>query len=203
MQTTAGIRLVWHKAVSAWFESYLRIDTRGAVGPTTSEGVHYTPLPYVMIPGIFQAVTLGPGDVFVDVGCGKGRVVCCACRLPVKRVVALELNDSLLQQTLINVSRVRGRRAVVEPVKGSAEQYEFADATVVYLYNPFNGRITESVVDRLFESFSKSPRPMRVAYANPVHETALMKHGWLEKFDEWPADVFPGFGYRVSFWRSR
>jgi len=140
--------------------------------------------------------------VFVDIGCGKGRVVCCVCRFPIKKVVALELNHDLLDQALSNVERMRGRKALIEPVQKTAEDYEYPDATVVYLYNPFNARITDLVMDRLFRSYSQSPRLVRVVYANPVHETAFERHGWLKKYDEWPASEFPVFGYPVSFWRS-
>src|SRR5262249_16705051 len=120
-------QILWHKAYSWWYEFYLHIDTRGAVQPLTNEGVHYTPLPYPMIARMLKLLDLTPNDVFVDVGCGKGRVVCCACRLPVKRVVALELNRNLLDQAVENARKVRGRRAPVDPVATSAEEYDYAD----------------------------------------------------------------------------
>jgi SAM-dependent methyltransferase len=193
---------LWHKVVSFCFEFYLGIDTRGAVQAPTSEGVHYTPLPYPMIFRMLKVLNLNSSDVFVDVGCGKGRVVCCASRLPIKKVVALELNPHLLDQAVDNVRKVRGRRTIVEPVRTSAEAYDYAGTTVAYLYNPFNARLTELVVEQLYVSYSSYPRPMRLVYANPVHETVLMKHGWLQKYAEWPATDFPSFGYPVSFWRS-
>jgi len=199
---TRALQSAWHKALSLWYEAYLGIDTRGAVDPLTPDGVHYTPLPYAMILRLIDFLSLEPADVFVDVGCGKGRVTACICRLPIERVVALELNGTLLEQAMLNASRVRGKIAPVEAVHGPAEQYDYHDTTVAYLYNPFSERLTNEVVDRLFASYSKRPRPIRVVYANPVHEAALERHGWLQKFAEWPATDFPSFGYPVSFWRS-
>jgi predicted RNA methylase len=194
--------VLWHKVYSWCCELCLRLDTRGAVQPLTDEGVHYTPLPYPLIARMLRVLDLRSSDVFVDVGCGKGRVVCCACRLLVKRVVALELNRELLDQAMENARRVRGRRAPVEPVGISADEYEFSDATVVYLYNPFNARITGLVMEQLYRSYLQAPRTIRVVYANPVHESVLTQRGWLEKYAEWPPDDFPVFGYRVSFWRT-
>jgi hypothetical protein len=196
------LQVLWHRAYSWWYEFYLRIETRGAVQPVTHEGVHYTPLPYPMIFRMLRLLDLQPSDVFVDVGCGKGRVVCCVCRVPIRTVVALELNNELLGQALENTARVRGRRTTVVPVALSAESYNYDAATVVYLYNPFNERITRLVLRRLYESYLAVPRPIRVVYANPVHESLLKEHGWLEKYAEWPSDAFPVFGYPVSFWRS-
>ena len=196
------LNIAWHKLSSLFWESYLGIDTRGAVQPPTEEGVHYTPLPYPMIFRMFDVLELNSDDVFVDIGCGKGRVVCCACRLPINKVVALELNAELLGQASANVRHVRGGIAPVLPVSKSAEEYDYADVTVAYLYNPFNERLTAGVMDRLFASYSERPRPMRIVYANPVHEGVMSRHGWLKKHDEWSASAFPVFGYRVSFWKT-
>jgi hypothetical protein len=85
----------------------------------------------------------------------------------------------------------------------SAEDCNYDDATVVYLYNPFNARLTELVMDKLFQSYCRCPRRLRVVYANPVHEHAFRRHDWLEKYEEWPATDFPVFGYAVSFWEAR
>ena len=196
------LQILWHKGVSACVEAYLGINTRGAVSAPNDEGVHYTPLPYPLIFKMLAMLELQPHDVFVDIGCGKGRVVCCASRRTVTKVVALELNGDLLAQMRDNVRRLRGRKAPVDAVQRSADEYEFPDVTVAYLYNPFNARLTERVMERLFQSYVTNPRQVRVIYANPVHETAMLKHGWLRKYHEWPASDFPVFGYPVSFWRS-
>ena len=202
MHSDRDLTILWHKAYSWWWEAFLGVNTRGAVGPPTSEGVHYTPLPYPMIFRMLRSLNLTADDVFVDVGCGKGRVVCCASRLPIRKVVAIELNGELLDLAVANAAKVRGRRAPVEPIRLSAEAYEYANATVVYLYNPFNARITGLVMGNLLSSQLRRPRPVRVVYANPIHEAELQRHGWLEKYDHWPASDFPVFGYPVSFWRS-
>jgi SAM-dependent methyltransferase len=200
---TRRLTIPWHKAVSWWFERSLGIETRGMVEPPTAEGVHYTPLPYPMIFRMFEQLALDRDDVFVDIGCGKGRVVCCTCRLPIRKVVGIEMNGTLLDKTRDNLNRLRGKQAPVVLVERSAEDYDYADATIAYLYNPFNERITQLVVDRLFESYTSRTRRMQVVYANPVHEHTLRKHDWLEKHTEWPASAFPVFAYAVSFWRTR
>src|SRR5690349_9126397 len=133
----------WHKLESWWAESYLGIDTRGLVLPPTEEGVHYTPLPYPIIFRMRKRLKMQAEDVFYDIGCGKGRVVCCMCRMPIKKVVAIELNEKLLRQTVENVSKLRNRKSPLEPLSKSAEDCNYDDATVVYLYNPFNARLTE------------------------------------------------------------
>src|SRR5690349_1745683 len=116
----ADLKTFYHKLESWWAEFSLGIDTRGFVNPPTSEGVHYTPLPYPIIFKMRKLLAMKPEDVFYDIGCGKGRVVCCMCQEPIKKVVAIELNEELLQQTLNNVSKLKNRKCPVEPLRRSA-----------------------------------------------------------------------------------
>lgn len=199
---TRILRVIWQKVQSLWFEIYFGIHTRGYAPPPTDEGISYSPLPYSVIFRMLKYLDMKEHDVFVDVGCGKGRVVCCVCRTPIKKVVAIELNRELLNQALVNTRRLRGKISLVEPVLKSAEDYDYEDATVVYFYNPFSARLVELVMERLFESFMRSPRLICVVYANPIHTEAIGRLNWLEKYEEWPASEFPGFGCPVSFWRS-
>jgi hypothetical protein len=189
-------------AVSALVERWLRIQTTGRVNSIGAESVHYTPLPYMLIFRMLQVLALGPEDVFVDIGCGKGRVLCCASRHSLKGVVGIELNEVLLRIAERNLKRLRGRVTPVNLLHVSAEQYAYDEATVIYLYNPFNRAITEKVIDQIYASHQRSPRRLRVVYANPVHEQVFTKHGWLRKFAEWSASDYQRFGYPVSFWET-
>ena len=195
-----NLSLFSQKVRSFVSERYLGIDTTGAVDPTVKWGVHYTPLPYHIISRILTRLELERSDIFVDIGCGKGRVVCCACRLPVRRVVGIEVNQDLLKQADSNVAHMRGPKASFEPIPLPAEAYDYPDATAIYLYNPFDRPIMDQVFQKLTQSYLRNPRRIRVAYANCVHEEPLRQTGWLKKQDEWPAREFPGFGCPISFW---
>lgn len=199
---TSQISVAWQKLSSVLTERWLGIQTTDRVEALTSEGIHYTPLPYVMISRLFEVLNPGKDDVFLDVGCGKGRVLCCAGRLPIKRVIGIEQNEELLKVARKNVDNLRGACAPVDLICTSAETYSYDDATIVYLYNPFNERITRVMIERLQESLKRLPRKLRVVYANPVHDNVLVESGWLKKTAEWPATDFPGFGYPVSFWEA-
>ncbi len=196
------MKLLPQKLSSYVFERFLRIDTTGAVDPTVQWGVHYTPLPYEVIWRILGWLQLTPRDVFVDIGCGKGRVVCCACRFPVNRVVGVEVNPLLLEKAESNVRKMRRCRSRFEPLLMPAEQYHYDDATAIYLYNPFDKPIMEKVFGRIDASYRRKPRLLRVAYANCLHEEFLQRTGWLKKREEWPASQFPGFGCPISLWSS-
>ncbi len=199
---TTQINVAWQKVSSILTERWLNIHTTDRVEALTDEGIHYTPLPYVMITRMFEVLKPTKDDVFLDVGCGKGRVLCCASRLPMKRVVGIEQNDQLLKVAGRNVECLRGACTPVDLVCTSAETYSYDGATIVYLYNPFNERITRVMTARLRESVARAPRKLRIVYANPVHANVFEESGWLRKSSEWPASDFPGFGYPVSFWQT-
>jgi len=197
------IAVLSQKIYSFCVEHYLRINTTGFAAPTVKFGVHYTPLPYQIIFQILDRLNLREDDVIVDIGCGKGRVLCCACRRRVLKVVGIEVNEKLVNLAKLNSQCVRGRKAAIEIVLIPAEEYDYSEATALYLYNPFGLPVMELVISRLRESYRQKPRAIKIAYANAKHEDSLKKGHWLVKYDEWPAAKFPGFACPISFWRTK
>jgi SAM-dependent methyltransferase len=202
MVRASRMDIFWQKIRSYAVERYFGIRTTGQASPVSEGGVHYTPLPYQIIFRVLKTLTLGPSDVFVDIGCGKGRVLCCACRTNVGRVVGIEINDVLVRQAVANLESLRGSRGQGQVVSMFAEEYDYSDATVIYLYNPFDEPILRKTLAKIDVSHRNRPRDIRLVYANNVHERPLTELGWLRKYEEWPASDFPGFGYPISFWRA-
>jgi hypothetical protein len=67
-------------------------------------------------------------------------------------------------------------------VEVDATTYEVPDdVTLVFLYNPFQGSVLDAVIDRVFDSFDRSPRRLRIVYANPVEAERLAERGRLER----------------------
>ena len=183
-------------------ERYFRISTTGYVSPVSNGGTHYTPLPYQILWKMFKHLDLRAADVNEHIACGKGRVICCACRTPVGRVVGIEVNDKLANEARQNLRNVRGCRSQTEVLSIYAEKYDYADATVLYLYNPFDEAIFRKTLAKVDASFRAHPRPFRIVYANNMYERPLEELGWLRKYQEWPAEAFPAFGYPIAFWAS-
>lgn len=119
-------------------------------------------------------------DVFVDFGCGKGRVLCQAARYPFARVIGVEISETLTKVARSNVERNRGRFACqrVELVTADVVDYEIPDdVTVAYLYYPFAGTTFRTVIDRLVESIDRSPRRLTIIYACPGLENYILATG--------------------------
>lgn len=126
---------------------------------------------------------VGPTDVFVDFGSGKGRVVWQAARYPFGRVIGVEISAQLNEVAHRNLEENRDRLKCrdVELVTADATQFEIPDdMTFAYLYSPFEGQIFETVIDHVIESLDRNPRRLNLIYANPVMDKELRATGRFE-----------------------
>ena len=108
-------------------------------------------------------------DVLIDFGSGKGRIVLAAQELPLKRIVGLELQSSLCDMALSNLSSWRGKRAckAVEIICCDAEEYVIPDdGTIFYMYNPFTGAVLQSVMNSIAASVRQIPRRCWLIFNN-------------------------------------
>lgn len=87
------------------------------------------------------------GDVFIDLGCGAGKVVLTVAALTGARARGIEIQPELVE---------RARRAAArldidaEFVVADARDAELGDGTVFYLYLPFTGPVLDRVLERLY-----------------------------------------------------
>ena len=95
--------------------------------------------PYSVLPPMF-AGRVRAGDVLVDVGCGKGRVINWWLSQGLRnRIVGLEMDPEIAAAT---AKRLR-RHSNVTIINADATTSVPGDATLLYLYNPFDGPATE------------------------------------------------------------
>lgn len=117
-------------------------------------------------------------DVFIDIGSGMGRVVLqAALRYPFRRVIGVEISAYLHHIAAANLARNRERLRCSDVVLVQADVLNFDipdDVTIVFLYNPFGGEIFDEFVRRLIASVDRRPRTVRIIYANPCEEAALL-----------------------------
>jgi len=120
---------------------------------------HATNSPYEDLDRVFAGVDVGPDDVVVDVGCGKGRSLNWLLgRFPRNRIVGVELDPELCAQT---ARRLR-RHTNVLVVCGDATELIPPEGTVFYLFNPFDAEVTA----RFARALLARGRPARIVYYN-------------------------------------
>ena len=121
----------------------------------------YGALPWVLGP------VLEHGDVFVDVGCGRGRVLnWVLAQHKAAKLYGIEIDPEVAREVRTRLARYPN----VEILVGDALQNIPGDATLFYLYNPFARHVMEQYRDALIESYGRSGglERVRLVYYNCV-----------------------------------
>ncbi len=157
-----------------------RVETRNAVrcdalGFSEDRGVYYGAADWRALPAFLRAASVHAGDVFVDLGCGKGRVLIQAAAYPFARIIGVELDPNLAAVARRNVTKRASHVAI-----DNADVTTWAvpdDVTHVFLYNPFHGAVMDAALSCLRESIGRSPRHLSIGYLNPVDRDRLIHFG--------------------------
>ena len=122
-----------------------------------------------MLPRALRYLGVSDRDVFVEFGCGKGRVVHQAARRPFRRVVGVEISPVLAEAARSGLAarRHQHRCRDVEIVVADVTAFRVPDdLTIGYFYYPFTGQTFESVLRGIVESIDRNPRRVRLIFVS-------------------------------------
>jgi SAM-dependent methyltransferase len=167
------------------FERRYGVRTSGKIlldefGLAEQDRVYYIPANWRTLRRSLRRNEVTDSDVFIDLGCGMGRMVIEAARYPFQRVIGVELAPELHEIAGQNVKTTKLPLLCkdIELVRSDVLDYDIPDdVTVVFMNNPFRGEIFASVVRKLIASADARPRPIRLIYGNPVEEPMLLDTG--------------------------
>ena len=187
--TINAIRSVYSSArrciEQAFFDKAAGIDTTEVVqlrdlGLASGARQDYHATPWLPLKRVLSDIDITDNDVFIDFGCGKGRVLYQAALYPFRRIIGVELSADLAQIARANLERARAtlRCKNVEIVVEDAVCYNVPDdVTHVYFFDPFHGEIFGTVVHNLLASLHRRPRELTIIYLDPHEEQALLNAG--------------------------
>lgn len=175
--------------------------SRGQVSTSAkhSDNFVYGTIGYLNVRKILRVVEPRPQDVFYDIGCGKGRILCVAARKPVRRCVGVELLEPLCQIARRNAADLRGRKAPIQIVCGDATTVDLSDGTIYFMFNPFGPETLRDTLENIRSSLSQKPRAIRLVYYNSQYKSVFEALEWLVKVREF--ETFGG--HLVTFWENR
>lgn len=167
--------LIRHLWETATFDLRYGVSTKGDL-PTSRLGfedhavqvqaVRYSPAPPLCIRHAFDRLKRHihsfEGAVFIDYGCGKGRVMLLALEAGFKQVVGLDLSLPLLEQCRDNLRRYTRHQAGADrflALKENAATYTPPPAArVFFFFNPFSDSIFDETAARIVDSVNRHPR---------------------------------------------
>lgn len=150
-------------------------------------GVHYNPSRESIFRGAIDSLPITFSDYdFIDLGAGKGEALLLAAGYGFKRVIGVEYSESLAAAASANLRNARELTANnVECIFGDATEFILpVNAAVIYLYNPFQARVMDRVLENIGKSLRAAPRDLWIVYVNPWEHRKFVRAKWLRTIVE-------------------
>jgi hypothetical protein len=147
------------------------------------ERTYYGASGWLDLPRTLRRCEVGPADVFVDFGSGKGRILYQAARHPFARVIGVEISANLNEVARANIDRKRRELKCqnVELVTVDATAFEIPDdMTFAYFYHPFSDETFNAVIENIVGSLDRNPRRVTIIYQCPLMEDCIIRTGRFE-----------------------
>ena len=171
----------------------------GGIGVNGPEASHYYPTSRSEFAAMMADLTdIEHEDcVFVDLGCGLGRVVLLAAGLPFKRVLGVDFSPWLLERAEQNLASYN------EPLRAGGVELHLADVVdypmpddnlVVYMFDPFGPKIVSQVMANLTAPGGPASREVWVVYYSPSCDEEVRAAGFSlvtrGKLRGWPWHIY-------------
>ena len=166
--------------------------TAESLGLDRAEAFDYRAAGWRSLQVILKRGDVTPTDVFVDFGCGKGRVLYLASRYPFREVIGVDLSPEVVEAARRNLRR---RRHIRVEVANAADWPIPEDLTFAFFHNPFPNSIFESVTENVLKSLKRRPRRFRVIYRRPHRMHGyLLEQGFtlMRQTESGPTNLYAG-----------
>lgn len=181
----------------AEFDAIHGTDTSGSVEPgnlginaeSSKLAIRYLPSPLRVTSWMLDRIGVDFREYsFVDLGCGKGRVLFVAAQRPFRNVVGVEISTELAAIARLNIDRFKPASQQIRAVtveNTDVRQFTMpAGNLLIHMYHPFDPAISEAVFTRLAAVRDTPPRRVVVAYLTYTHSVPSVaamfaKFPWL------------------------
>ena len=167
-----------------------------AKGIDISHATIYMPVSYQLLEEVFEQLndatlkplnlsTIKPFNHFLDIGCGKGRVLCVAAHHEFTKLTGIDLSKELCDKAKKNLIITKQKIPLLDFSLINNDAFYFkipADVDCIFFFNPFDEIIMSGVVKNILNSLQQHPRKISIAYVNPLHKELFLKAGFSEVY---------------------
>jgi SAM-dependent methyltransferase len=139
----------------------------------------YLPTFYGRIEKMIDFLKLTNRDIFIDLGCGKGRVVFRVALEKLKKVIGVEIDKDLIDIARRNLNNLKRRNTPIELINSDAATYQISDENIFFIFNPFGYQTLQNVILNIKQSLITHPRKVRIVYYVPEYKDLLDSQDWL------------------------
>lgn len=151
------------------YERRFGIKTNKMKLSNSSEFYHYQGASYKVLLKLFKdLVTDTRNFAFMDIGCGKGRALLVAEFCGYKQLTGIDLDEELVNAATENLKLYKFKRpdSEVRFICQNALSFDYPnEATVYFLFNPFNETVLKGVLERIC---SMNRKEVIFVYMNPL-----------------------------------
>jgi len=128
-----------------------------------NDEVRYQPTPYLQLKRIKDHLNLSAQDIFIDLGCGKGRAVCFFSKFFDNKIIGLEHDNEIYKFLKANVKSLK-KHTKIKLYNKDVSDYKFTNETIIFMYNPFGEKTLLKVIENINKSIKKIPRKVIIIY---------------------------------------
>lgn len=154
-------------------------------GIDISHSTIYMPAGYDMLEELFSQPLIKHCNHLLDIGCGKGRVLCVAAHFGFSHLEGLEFSKIFCKEAEANLEIIKQRIPSIKYniVNNDAFYFEIPTSVdCIFMFNPFDEIIMSGVINNIELSLKKNPRNLSVVYMNPLHKKLFIDTGYNEIF---------------------
>lgn len=142
----------------------------------------YEPVNYYTAGWLFDQLK-NANTTFLDVGCGRGRVLVIAAAYGFKNIIGIDFSQKLCNEATVVCNAVTSRYpdCSVTVTCADAREYNIPDTVgVIFLFNPFDASIMSGFIQKVDESLARKKRSLKILYANPQCKDLWLEAGFRE-----------------------
>jgi predicted RNA methylase len=162
---------------------------------TYKDGLAYFPSSYGVLEALGNYLKLSGGDVLVDYGSGKGRVLFYFATQKCAKLIGVEIRKELVDAANHNLKNFSVKNAPIVFLHEDALRFDPREGTVFFFFNPFGYQTFTAVIRKIKESLDVCPRKIRILYFNANYGYYLDEQNWLVAEGEIP-------GTKVLVWHN-
>lgn len=153
--------------------SWQELSSISVVGKNKSHGVQYQPTQARTLRKVFKSINLPRSGAFLDLGCGKGKVLILAAEFGYTQIIGVEFSETLCQIARLNLlrySKLYPGPTEFQVIHADAAEYAIPDdASTVFMFNPFDSVVMAKVVMNIEKSLRRRARKLHIVYRHPLH----------------------------------
>ncbi len=129
---------------------------------------------------LFRKLKIPPGNILVDLGCGKGRVLLVASEFFFREARGIEFSSVLCKIATKNCSIYKDKKkTTTDFIISNLDVLEYKlndDEDVFFMFNPFDAYVLTQVLQNITVSIQRRKRKIWIIYRHAVHRGVLDKN---------------------------